>query len=106
LLTDFSPHLWCSCKLLIKRDTSLIASVTAALEKEQQRAAGGLSGAGGLAGGYGQGQGGLYRSESGLPAGAASRQLRRHFAELTAAFLAPFLRYFEPGANGMVSLGM
>jgi hypothetical protein len=103
LLTDFSPHLWCSCKLFVKPDTSLIASVSAALEKEQQGAAGGLAAAAGLAGGYGQGQGALYRSKSGLPAGAAGRQLRRHFAELTAAFLAPFQRYFDPGASGMVS---
>ncbi|WIA20426.1 hypothetical protein OEZ85_004839 [Tetradesmus obliquus] len=97
LLSDFSPHLWSSCKPLIRPDASLIASVTAALEKEQQAAAGAI--AGGLAGGPG---GGLARSRSGVPAGAAGRQLRRHFGELTAAFLAPFQRYFEPGANGMV----
>uniref|UniRef100_A0A383W295 UDENN domain-containing protein n=1 Tax=Tetradesmus obliquus TaxID=3088 RepID=A0A383W295_TETOB len=97
LLSDFSPHLWSSCKPLIRPDASLIASVTAALENEQQAAAGAI--AGGLAGGPG---GGLARSRSGVPAGAAGRQLRRHFGELTAAFLAPFQRYFEPGANGMV----
>lgn len=86
LLADFSPHLWCSCKPLVRPDSSLIAAVTASLDKEQQGTA--------------------AASYRGTPtaAGAANRQLRRHFAELTAAFLAPFDRYFELGPNGTVSV--
>eukprot|EP00775_Hariotina_reticulata_P002636 gene2636-2937_t len=37
-----------------------------------------------------------------LTPAAASRAFKRHFAELTAAFLAPFGRYFQPGLSGMV----
>lgn len=31
-----------------------------------------------------------------------SDAIRRHFGDLTAAFLAPFARYFEPGPEGRV----
>ncbi|KAI8467504.1 MAG: hypothetical protein J3K34DRAFT_481120 [Monoraphidium minutum] len=36
------------------------------------------------------------------PSAASARHLRRHFWELTATFLAPFQRYFEPGPAGTV----
>jgi len=56
---------------------------------------------------------GLVRPDGALlPAGAAAggasspavaRQLRRHFGQLTSAFLVPFSQYLEPGADGTVS---
>jgi hypothetical protein len=40
----------------------------------------------------------------GSAAGTAAARLRRHFAELTAALLAPFEVYFTPGASGKVGI--
>lgn len=78
LLSEFSPHLWCTARRLVKPDASVVAAVAAALAKE---AGGGRSGSG---------------DAGGSQPGVASRLLRRHFGELTASLLAPFERYCTP----------
>ena len=75
----------------MKADSSLLSAWSALA------AGGGSEGGGASSGG---GWGGKDVDRGGI---AASKAMRRHFAELTSAFLEPFRVYFEPGEDGLVS---
>jgi hypothetical protein len=84
LLSDYSQNLWAAPKALTRPDHRLIAN-WAALACEP--GSGSSSGGGAAAGGGPQ---------------VASEAMRRHFAELTLAVLAPFKKYLQPADDGMV----
>ncbi|PNH05508.1 hypothetical protein TSOC_008225, partial [Tetrabaena socialis] len=48
------------------------------------------------------GSSGLQDAGGGRWGSGGTNEMKRHFAELTTAFLSPFARYFEPGADGRV----
>jgi hypothetical protein len=88
LLSDYTQALWGGSRSLLKADSSLLSTWAA------------LAAAGGSEGGSGGGWGVKDSDRGGF---AASKAMRRHFVELTSAFLEPFRMYFEPRADGLVS---
>ncbi len=78
LLNQHTQNLWSSYKPLARPDNALLMSLVPVAAAEAKGAAG------------------VRR------AAQHSRVLRRHFQELTGAFLAPFRPYFEPGPDGVV----
>jgi hypothetical protein len=88
LLSDYSQNLWAAPKALTRPDHRLIANWQALACEPGSGSS--TSGGGAAAGGGPQ---------------AAGKALRRHFAELTLAVLAPFKKYLQPADDGMVGSG-
>jgi hypothetical protein len=101
LLHEHTQHLWATYKPCLKPDAGLLASISSAAGSAELRPPGLMGGgANGGGGGSGAGSGAGGGDKRGA---AASRALRRHFQDLTSAFLVPFQPYFSPGLDGRVS---